>query len=343
MTPRPFMRILKLNYVSREGITYVIPTGSWIEETGTPRHITDMHEDSYSLVETPIEEVRNLFIEKYGYRHYSKYFSSSVTAFRLDEPIGLQDPFSLTEEYFDSISSTYADEVESNPIQKYMRTATRSFLRKHIAKGDSLLDLGCGPMLETWDLSNMVNLEGADISSKMLEEASAKLKDPTVVLRKTDMKLGGHFGNYDVIFSSYGLTELVDSRTIRDFLERHLKRGGKFVFAFWNRFGILDLALSTMKGRTGYIKERMHGTVHPGTSRFPMLVEAVRPEEIIPPDLFRVIEKKGLCFITPPYNYDFAKKRKMILKITGKIDSAFAKCSVFAPIADYTLIAAVRK
>ncbi len=343
LTPSPFRRRIQLNFVSREGRYYVIPTGSWLEETGRSKLITDMDGNSYSLVETPIEEVSDLFIAKYGHDHFKRHFGESRTAYFLGEPAGRHDTSYLIEEYFDSIADSYADSVISDPIQSHMRDVAGSFLKKNLVKGGSLLDLGCGPMLETSGLKNTVRLEGADISSKMLEAASRRLQDSGVELRKTDMSLEGSFGQYDVIFSSFGLTELVRPEILRGFLDAHLKSGGKFVFALWNRFGAVDLALSALKGRTGYISERIRGKVHPGTSRFALYVEAVRPGQIIPPDRYRIVEKKGLCLLTPPYNYTFFSRQKLLLELAGKFDSIFSKSALFAPMADYTLFAAVRK
>lgn len=340
-TPHPFRRRVKLNFIVKDSSVHIIPTGTWIEETGSSRIVLDENSEKYKLIKVPLNNVRELFVSKYGEVHFSRYFGNLDSAYKLEKTDEIVNPSILLEEYFDSIAGSYASIVTANSVQTYMRETTVSFLSKHLKKGCSLLDLGCGPMLETSIFREDCKLEGIDISKKMLAEASARLpSDSSVVLKKTDISLNGDFGTYEVIFSSFGLVELVQPEDLRKFLTYHLKKGGKFIFAAFNRFGMMDIILSCLKGNLHYAAERMRGRMYPGGSRFPLFVQSCRLNELIPENIFKIVEKRGLCFFTPPYNYGFFRGKKRFLKILQKLDSIFSASGISQIMSDYVLVAA---
>lgn len=300
-----------------------------------------IEEQYFSKEIVDVEIVKAAFIEKYGNKHVLHHFQSAALAIAL-RPLKY-GPFCENEiqNIFDSISSSYAEEVTKNPVQNYMRQRTSSVLMKYVRSGDSVLDLGSGPMLETLEVPFDIELTAADISGGMLYEAEKRARNRgrfNVAYVKTDMHLAGNFSQYDIIFTTFGLLELLSPKTIAEFASKHLKGRRILILSFWNKFGLMDNILSVATGRgLKYFKQKLTGKVYPGRSRFPVEVLSASMSEIskaLPAD---PVEKEGICLVVPPYCYTNLIGKFRFDGLLTAVDSAASKLPGAWLLCDYVV------
>jgi len=118
---------------------------------------------------------------------------------------------------------------------------------KHIKRGDSVLDLGCGAGRTTSFIHKMTEqVIGTDLSDVMI--ATAREKHPGIEFQIMDAsKLDYPDNSFDVVVFSYnGLCYLYPEEKRNDSIKeinRVLKDGGKIIFSSFNRIPPLALSL----------------------------------------------------------------------------------------------------
>jgi 2-polyprenyl-3-methyl-5-hydroxy-6-metoxy-1,4-benzoquinol methylase len=302
----PSPKTFRCDFAVSGHMIYLMPLGQRISSFAASKFL--MIEGQYfSIEEADVDVARAAFVDKYGREHVARHFSSATYAAAL-KPLEY-NPYDAHElqNLFDRISSNYVEEVAKNPVQTYMRQRTSDMLRKYTRPGDSVLDLGSGPMLETLGLPRGVKLTAADISDGMLSEAKKRAEECgrfDVTYVRTDMNLEGDFSQYDVIFTTFGVSELLPPERVAEFVLNHLKGSRIFITSYWNKFGFLDAILCLASGKgSKYLKQKLNGKVLPGTSRFPVEVRPVNRHSIARAMGVDPIERKGICLIIPPYCY----------------------------------------
>ena len=119
---------------------------------------------------------------------------------------------------------------------------------KHIKKGQSVLDLGCGAGRTTAHVRKVTdNVVGIDLSEVLIETAREKHADMDFRVMDAS-KLDFPDSSFDVVvFSNNGLCYLYPKEkrvTAIKEIERVLKKGGLLIFSSFNRF--LPVALYAM-------------------------------------------------------------------------------------------------
>lgn len=343
-TPYPFYRRVLLDYVTKEGRTFVIPTGEWIKELGKKPVLLDSSGSSYDLLPVPISMVNSLFKEKYGIVHVLRYFENAPEAKELVPSKNAGENKYGLREYFNSVAGAYEDSITGNPVQLYMRNISTKVLSEYAGTGQKVLDLGCGIMLESIIIAEKVDLSCADVSDEMLKIARSRWSGgKNVQFYETTQGLEGVPGVYSLIFCTYGLLELVRSSTLRNFLDNHLTSGGLFIGTFWNRFGMQDNMLALLKGNFSYLKEKLSGQLSGGLGRYPLYTELKDYRKVLPKDDYEIVETDGICVLTPPYNYLRLSQNRRLIEALSNLDRAVSGMGVFRSIGDYTLVVARKK
>lgn len=336
-TPDPFLRKMRFDYVLESGIILIIPTGE--RTVLLQQKFMKCGSEYYQCEIVSKSYVRDLFVSKYGIRHFSRYFSNSSYALKLIPTQMRPEVGKELEKIFDGMAPSYEMELMKNPVQRYMREVTSSLLRKYSKEGCSVLDLGCGPMIESLTLPDSILLTGADISSGMLNEAMRRAAGRgNVKLVKTDMELSGTFSQYDIIYSTYGAMELLGHEKMKTFVTDHLKDGGVFIICFWNSLGLLDNLLALFAGKFSYVLQKIAGKVHPNQSRHQVYTKPSNPFNISAIFGAKVLERTGVCLIVPPYNYNRLITAITKLSFITRIDRFLGSCPLMWIFSDYVAV-----
>ncbi|CAN5440165.1 class I SAM-dependent methyltransferase [soil metagenome] len=108
----------------------------------------------------------------------------------------------------------------------------KDYLEKYYKKGSDILELGCGTAINLKSLFPFYNVEGIDISDKMLSIARKKL--PQVKFYRQNIKNFKVVKKYDAILCLYDTINHIKglnnwSRIFRN-VKKHLKESGVFIF-----------------------------------------------------------------------------------------------------------------
>ncbi len=337
----PFERKVEVNFVQKDGKMIVIPTGSWADDLRVypfARVNTKTMKATFDSADSYIE----IFKEKYGENHFSRYFSRSEDVIVL-EPCDREPGYSYETlgSLFDRITAQYSKEILSNWVQRYMREQSFGVLDRFVQDGNAILDLGCGPSSEVIKLDKRLEITEVDVS-KVALDISREAHTPGmanikwILLRKDNDILG----EYDIIFSSYGYLNIESPANVIRLLNNNLKLGGYFIGSFMNRYGLLDLLVSLLQRRWNYVKERTRGHLPAGSSRFNALSFPRSPNYLASLEGLKIEERRGICFVIPPYNYSRlvdAFERIGFTELLKSLDSHLGSFPILWSGSDYIL------
>jgi len=136
-------------------------------------------------------------------------------------------------EHFDQAAATW--DLEDRRVALAHAVAQAIAARVPLAKGQSVLDFGCGTGLVTLELGPRVgSITGADTSPAMLLALAAKAKTLGLPVRTLELDSTGANdlgGPYDLIVSSMTLHHVADVPTLFGQLARHLRPAGQVALA----------------------------------------------------------------------------------------------------------------
>ncbi len=333
-------------FVEKDGQIAVIPNGEW-KEAVIAANSAIVNGLRYTVTPVEVGSVIQEFIEKYGEERIIRYFhgSSNALLLKIANKADHYDGVDLTSRYFDLIAGKYESEVNSNPVQVYMRSITGEALRKHAKKGFRVLDIGCGTMMESRQLVGDCFVTGMDASALMLDKARGSI-DPLNIDRVEFLKVGAELkqdiGKFDVIFSSFGYLESSNLEQFLTYAESHLSDEGKIIFTLWNRIGLMDILLSIATLKLGYLRRKLVSRRDiPGT-RYPLPVHPRLPRNTSGKTL-RLEEVSGICVIFPPYNYTRLGNSLLNHRALVRLDRILSRLPLFRYLGDFSLLVMARR
>ncbi|MHB8561340.1 MAG: class I SAM-dependent methyltransferase [Thermoplasmataceae archaeon] len=339
--PEPYLSTYRANYVEEGDRFFIIVTGKW---GGKLRNCgyAFVHGKVYIAKEEMIDAVINRFREKYGSVHLNSHQMDAGTGFILERSDHVQrSRYDILGIEFDQVSKDYDASIRSNPVEIYMRSRTSEVLSLLARDGMSILEIGCGTLVESSTIKSKVSLTCAEISNQMLSiagERSRSIENIRLELLKVSSGNIRTDQKFDIIFTTYGYLDLEDMNTIEATLKENLKIGGLFIGAYWNRFGIIDIFLSILLGRFKYVREKLRGLVLPDFSRFSTATRPKKPLDFSRLSGFSDVQRKGVCTVIPPYNFLRLVRHLANKRMPFDLDRATSSLPIIKNFADYIIV-----
>ncbi|MCL4451965.1 MAG: class I SAM-dependent methyltransferase [Candidatus Thermoplasmatota archaeon] len=344
--PDPYLSVYLVNYIQEGNGYHIIVSGHWKRKLKNCGY-AKVNGQIYSAHEEKIDVLIPAFEKKYGNGHLEFHNMHSGTAYILEpNDQSIRTRYEILEAEFDDISENYENFVKRNPVEVYMRETTSNVLSQIVHDGVSILEIGCGTLIETSAIRANVYLTCAEISNEMIhlvQEKSNLIKQVNLETLKVSSGYLKTDKKYDIIFTTFGYLDLEDAETIETTLKENLKTGGIFIGAYWNRFGLMDIIMSTLLGRYKYVKQKIAGTVLPDLSRFTTATLPKSPLAFSSMEGFSEIKRLGLCTIIPPYNFNKIAKRLGRKGLLFAIDKAVSSLPIIKNFGDYIIVVLKRK
>lgn len=155
-------------------------------------------------------------------------------------------------EIYNEIAEEYSknyDSIDGEEDLIFLRT----FLA-HLSPGSSLIDLGCGTGFSTgWFKKNGIEVEGLDLSSKMIE--IARRNYPTIKFSIVDMRTFHPGNEVDAVWAGYSMFHFDQNdfeKTIEN-IKTYLKPGGVFGLVMQEGNGEVEIPEPFLPDKTIYL------------------------------------------------------------------------------------------
>jgi SAM-dependent methyltransferase len=256
-----------------------------------------------------------------------------------------------TRQAFDSVAADYHRSNVENPLLSDMRRQTIAAVRRHVAAGSRVLDLGCGPGTDAETLARhgywMVAIDGAP---RMVDEARRRMATASVSDRVVVHHLGIEdldalpMNCVDAVCSDFGpLNCVADLDGAAHLIARRLRADGVLIASVIGRVCPWEIALYTARGdhrraRIRFSRERVPVPLNGHTvwTRFYTPREFVRAFHGAG---FRQISVQALALFTPPpYMQAFAERHPALVHRLQQIDAAAGAWPLLRQAGDHFLI-----
>lgn len=251
---------------------------------------------------------------------------------------------------FDAVAAEYDATNTRNPILRDMRRRSLDALRRHVAPGSTVLDLGCGPGTDHDEMVRAgYRVTAIDVSSEMVRQArerSAAL-DLSVrprVFRCAIESLAVPGGPFDAAFSNFGPLNCVSdfAGAAREIAAR-VKPGGVLVASVIGRVCPWEIALflKRREWRRAFVRFR-RGPVGVPLGRGKVWTRYARPGEFTSAFTaagFRRRELSGVGVVAPPpYLEAFADRRPRLVWNLLRADAFLGHLPLMRAMGDHFLI-----
>ena len=252
---------------------------------------------------------------------------------------------------FDGVAGEYHDTNMANPILLEMRTRALATLRRHVAAGAEVLDIGCGPGTDHPALLDAGYVVTAiDASPEMVRQAQRRAAAvggphrPTVLCRPVNELRSFAPRQFDAAFSNFGPLNCSPAPfdaacQIHDVL----RPGGLLVASVIGRFCPWEVALYLARGQAGRAFLRFRR----GPVGVPLKDGTVWTRYISPGACARIFTAAGFSVrhvralgITapPPYLEAFALRRPALVRRLFALDDVIGTWPVVRAAGDHFLI-----
>jgi ubiquinone/menaquinone biosynthesis C-methylase UbiE len=168
---------------------------------------------------------------------------------------------------FDAIASEYDRTYTDNPSMRLMRRRVWKELRRRIAEGQRVLELGCGTGEDAVFLAEAgCEVLATDCSTRMLERAASKctlqglernMRFELLEIGDISRQLGKLHGEFDGILSNFGgLNTVKDLGSLQNALYELLKPGGWFMATVMGPLCLWDWVSELARFRPGSARNR---------------------------------------------------------------------------------------
>jgi len=222
---------------------------------------------------------------------------------------------SAARDAFDRIAPEFDRVVGRNPINYWMREASRTWIRSVFPRGSRLLDLGCGSGADAAAFADEgYQILAVDLAPEMVAATQAK----ALALGRTDrlVALCGRLGEidrlvsaspwnrFDGAYANFSLAYEPSLRSVLQAVHRVLEAGRTFLCTLPSRLVLTELVLYGPQLRFGHLfrrfRERNWMDVH--GIRVPFRAYSSGEVKLESAGLFRVVHRVGVpVFVPPPY------------------------------------------
>lgn len=253
----------------------------------------------------------------------------------------------MQQQAFDTYASTYDAHFTHSPIGKMQRKRVHYFLKKHLSKRESILELNCGTGQDAlFFLNNKHTYLGTDVSAGMIEVAKEKNKNfnqhfiALNCLRVEEIEQS----NFSLIFSNFGGLNCLNKSELSA-LSKSLKNktSYKALLAFvimgnnciWENFYFKKIKSKLYKRRQ--TKDGVLAKID--GQEFKTYYYSPREIKELFKDEFEFLDAKPIgLFIPPSYLNYFFKARLFLLSCLYFLEKLFANFSFQSNQADHYII-----
>ncbi len=260
--------------------------------------------------------VRKQFETAFGADRVARWLGPEITGLALEPDRQPVDIHVGIESYFDRAAADYDRLVESNPLDRMLRTASLEILRHTFHPGDRILEIGAGTGLESLPLAaGGIRVVATDISAEMLDRLTSKANTAGLERMIEVHRVAAHQleelehlyepGSFQGAFSTFGALNCEPEwRSVVPVLARLVGPGGAVVFAIWNRVCLAELAGYAIAGRPRRALARLATPAPVGLTRFgiPVYPSTVAEYRRAFAPSFAVESVQGLPVALPPYD-----------------------------------------
>jgi len=322
-----------LRFVEDGGILYVLPSegeAGWFSRAMRAGGVRIRWSDGLqetaaaNVVYEPeeVERLHALFRSKYGDRAWRTYFAQSHRALAIDRrrPLAPRSREEAIREEFDSVAPTYDESVDRKPIERYLKERAARMFGRALERLDPLLEIGPGTGYHTLPLLKTGHrVLAVDLSEGMLERLRrhAITQGVSDLLETRRGRLGelGRIlsdrpaGSFGGVFSAFGAFNLeADLGPAAIVLARLVRPGGRLIFTFLNRPGLVPLAWELAMGRPAAAGRRLGESIPPNEIRYPLELFLRTPSawDRVFGASFRRTRTEAVSVLAPPFDSDRA-------------------------------------
>lgn len=340
--PPPAPAVITANFVLDNGIVTVILTENRRRILERQRSLV-IGGVTYSAVKCELRKATKAFLLKYGKEHMDRYFTGrKKTAYKLT-PVTEDPTTSMAENIqIELHPAQYSARIRQDAVQTHLRMVASDYLRKFMANGASILEIGCSNGYEinrAMKGFSGVSCVCADVSAEAI--LFAKENAPAGTYERI-VEVSGNWneviGSFDIIYSTFGATDTSPLEKIASFAKNNLSRNGLFIGTVLNRFSVSDLLLSAMTGKNGYAGRRISGLIPAGQSRYPVPVLTRSVKEIRSNGILNLRAFRGISILFAPYNYRRINQVLIRVPFIKKLDETLSRIFPISLLCEYLLI-----
>ena len=256
-----------------------------------------------------------------------------------------------TRQAFDSVAADYHRANVENPLLSDMRRQAIAAVRRHVAAGSRILDLGCGPGTDAETLARhgywLVAIDGAP---RMVDEARRRIGAAGMVDRVAVHHLGIEdldalpAGCVDAVYSDFGpLNCVADLNGAAHLIARRLRADGLLIASVIGRVCPWEVALYAVRG------DRRRALVRFSRERVPVPLNGhtVWTRYYTPREFVRAFHAAGFrqvsvqalaLFAPPPFMQAFAARHPALVRRLQQIDAAAGRWPLLRQAGDHFLV-----
>ena len=259
-----------------------------------------------------------------------------------------------TQRAFDSVAADYDGPRGNNELIQRMRLTMWDAVRKELAPGSRLLDLGCGTGLDAVEFAQRgYTVVASDWSPQMVERTRKRAAAAGMTFRVTAEHVGIHQlerleGRFDGIYSNFGpLNCAPDLAAVANECARLLRPGGTLVFSVIGRLCPWELGYYACKGRFRRAAVRAaRGVTAVGINKHTIWTYYYFPREFyraFAPHFALTSYRALSLFLPPPYLVDRYRRRRSAYERLGRLDDRLGGWPVLRDMGDHFLIVMHRR
>ncbi len=254
----------------------------------------------------------------------------------------MEEYYESLDEIFSEASSIYDKKILSNFINVNIRASEMSILLKHSKTGMKVLEIGCGTGEEAGQFIRETGNEIVclDVSDGMINFARNKMEklgisDKFTSVKRPASEIGLIGDCFDLIYSFNGaLNTEPRIRESANGIYNSLKNNGVLIFSIRNRRCLGEFLLYFILGKNERIRDRLGETTYVEVVGKKVKSQYYSPNEILSIfERFKLIQKKGLAIILPPYLAEKISSR-FVKRLVTFLENVLSSLPFFSSLGD---------